>query len=390
MDHGLGHGSVVIIPVEDLLFMSDAFRMLGTEQASRFVLPASTHSANFLRLLTMRTPVDATLDLGCGCGIQALFAARHSGSVVATDVSQSALWYTEVNAMLNGLDNIECIEGSLFAPVEGRTFDLIVSNPPFIISPSETFVYRDSAMDLDEFCSVLASEAPRYLNEGGHLQMLCEWAEVSGQSWLERIGGWVRGCDAWVLHAPPLPPAAYVRQRSNDISGDSISSGPADEWMAYFDKNNVVAVHPGMLTLRRRDGQNWLHVQNLPGDVTQPAGEAVVDGIGAVDFLESCDEESLLDATLTLAEKLIAERMEENGKTSGIYLKIDNALKIDAEIDGAVAAFLNLFNGQKTVRQCIAEFGDATEADRDALTSDLLSILRVFVSRGFLVPAELE
>ena len=380
---GMVEGQVVIIPVDDLLFASDAFRMLGTDEAAEFVLPASTHSANFLRLLTMRKPVNTVLDLGCGCGIQALFAARHSASVVATDISARAIAYTRFNAMLNGLVNIVCLEGSLFEPVAGQTFDLVVTNPPFVISPSESFVYRDNAMELDRFCEALVKEAPAHLNDGGHLQMLCEWVEVDGQSWQDRISAWIRGCDAWVLHATPILPATYVQQRKNDIS---VEVDATDNWMAYFDKHNVRAVHPGMLTLRRRNGDNWLHVQNLSGDVVSPAGKAIADGIEAVDFLESCDDDSLLEATLKLADNLGAEQMQSDGKVTGIYLKLDNALATDAEIDGPVAAFLNLFGGERAVGDCVNEFAATTDADPDKLRGDLLSIVRVFVSRGFLVP----
>ncbi len=382
------NGSIVIVPVEDLLFASDAFHMLGTEQASEFVLPASTHSANFLRLLTMRDPVKSALDLGCGCGIHALFAARHSITVVATDISPSAIWYTRFNAMLNGIDNVECLEGSLFEPVAERKFDLIVTNPPFVISPSESFVYRDNTMELDSFCQVLVGEAPRYLKLGGHLQMLCEWVEITGQSWQERITGWVRNCDAWILHTPPLLPASYVQQRSSDISGDAVNTGQPDTWLAYFEARDVRAVHPGMLTLRRRDGQNWLHIQNLTTDVVSEAGDVIADSIAAVDFLEACDDDSLLQATLSLADGVGAERLETDGNITGVYLKLNNALAVDAEIDGAVAAFLNLFNGQQSVQECIDQFGATTDADMGALRSDLLAILRMFVSRGFLVPVD--
>jgi len=383
---GITTGRVVIIPVEDLLFVSDAFRTLGTDDAREFVLPASTHSANFLRFLTLREPVEDTLDLGCGCGIQALFSARHSKRVVATDISPHAIAYTRFNVMLNDLDNVECIEGSLFDPVADQRFDLIITNPPFVLGPSETFVYRDNEMELDEFCETLVRAAPAYLKDGGCLQLLCEWVEVNDQGWQDRIGSWVLGCDAWVLHATPLSPASYAQQRTNDISGEKVDPESADEWISYFAEHRVRAIHPGLLVLRRREGTNWLHVQNLPGDVVLPAGKAIADGIAAVDFLESCDDESLLDATLRLADELDAEQVELEGQTRGVCLRLNNGLMTEAEIDGAVAAFLNLFDSTRSVLQCAGEFAAVADADVEQLTSDLLSIVRVFVSRGFLIP----
>jgi len=384
------YGGVVIVPVDDLLFASDAFRILGTDEAAEFILPASTHSANFLRFLTMRAPVSSMLDLGCGCGIHALFAARHCKEVIATDISEAAIRYTQFNALLNAVDNIECRQGSLFEPVEKSRFDLIVSNPPFVVSPGETFVYRDNPMDLDEFCRSLITEAPAHLNEDGHLQMLCEWVERDEQPWTERLQEWFRGCDAWILHSTPISPEDYVQQRRSDISGESVNTGSAAEWIKYLHAHDVKAIHPGMITLRRRDGTNWMHVQHLREDVKKQAGQAIANGIAAVDFLESCDDESMLDATLKLPDSLEAEQMQSDGEPVGVLLRMDNGLSMEAEIDGPIAAFLNLFDRKRSVRECIEKFGYLTDADNEDLTRDLLAILRVFVSRGFLMPMDVD
>ncbi|HEY9252875.1 MAG TPA: methyltransferase, partial [Nocardioides sp.] len=61
------------------------------------ISPASTSLAQ----LTIRDQVGTALDLGTGCGVQALHLATHSDRVVATDVNQRALWITAFNAALN-------------------------------------------------------------------------------------------------------------------------------------------------------------------------------------------------------------------------------------------------------------------------------------------------
>src|SRR5688572_16589384 len=81
--------------------------------------------------LQLPTPAARGLDIGAGCGIQALRARAHVDHVVATDISARALAFTRLNALLNGVDGIEVRQGSLFAPVEGELFDRVVSNPPF-------------------------------------------------------------------------------------------------------------------------------------------------------------------------------------------------------------------------------------------------------------------
>lgn len=56
-----------------------------------------------LAQVTVREPRGRTLDLGTGCGIQALHASRHSGAVVGTDISARALAFARFNATLAGL-----------------------------------------------------------------------------------------------------------------------------------------------------------------------------------------------------------------------------------------------------------------------------------------------
>jgi SAM-dependent methyltransferase len=83
---------------------------------------------------------------GCGNGVQALLTARYSDRVIAVDTNPRALRFTAFNAQLNGFNNVECRQGSLFDPVEGMLFDLIVCNPPFVISSESRFQFPDRWM----------------------------------------------------------------------------------------------------------------------------------------------------------------------------------------------------------------------------------------------------
>ncbi len=76
---------------------------------------------------------DYVLDLGTGCGIQAIAAARKASHVVATDVNEAALSLARRNAELNDVaSKIEFRLGDLFQTVRGERFDLIVYSPPYL------------------------------------------------------------------------------------------------------------------------------------------------------------------------------------------------------------------------------------------------------------------
>src|SRR5690606_7733671 len=95
---------------------------------------------------TPRPGVGRALDLGTGGGVQALHLSTHATAVVATDLSARALAYARFTAALNDLE-LDLRQGSLLDPVVGETFDLVVSNPPFVITPRAEGVplyeYRD-------------------------------------------------------------------------------------------------------------------------------------------------------------------------------------------------------------------------------------------------------
>ena len=156
------------------------------------VLGISSASTS-LAQLTMREPVGRALDLGTGCGVQALHLAGHAGEVVATDVNSRALWMARLNAALNEVE-VDVRDGSFFEPVAGERFDLISTNPPFVISPAtgERLVYRDSGLPGDRVVEHIVRRGPDHLANGGWLQVLANWAIVEARPWAERLGPWLR------------------------------------------------------------------------------------------------------------------------------------------------------------------------------------------------------
>ena len=78
----------------------------------------------------------AVLDLGTGNGAIAMAIARERSNcrITATDISDAALAVARENANRHALPNIEFLSGDWTAPVAGRTFDLIASNPPYVPS----------------------------------------------------------------------------------------------------------------------------------------------------------------------------------------------------------------------------------------------------------------
>ncbi len=275
-------------------------------------------------------------------------------------------------------------------------FDLILSNPPFVISPESEFVYRDNPMELDEFSREIVRAAPARLQDGGHLQMLCEWVTIEGHQWRTRLDEWLQGsgCDAWVLRSPPRSPPDYVTMRQSDLAGGALrQSSDFGEWLGYFERHDVAAVNAGMIVLRRRDGDNWFRAYSIVEEPAVNAGDEVQFSIDAADFANLCeDDETLLQARLGIAPRTQLEqhfdRHVDGWDSEKAILRLRGELPMPLEIDLPVLAFVNRIDGKHTVDECLQSFCAMTGADPDTLRPQLLPVVRLLTAVGFLVPVD--
>lgn len=174
-----------------------------------YVLGVSQASSS-LAGLTVREPMTSALDLGTGCGVQSLHLAQHCERVMATDVNERALSMARLTAGINGIE-IDVRAGDLFEAAGAVTFDLITTNPPYVISPpgSQKLVYRDAGLSGDEVVRRIVAGARRHLNPGGWCQILANWIHPADGTWQDRLGEWLRptGLDAWVVQRERVDPA---------------------------------------------------------------------------------------------------------------------------------------------------------------------------------------
>ncbi len=124
----------------------------------------------------------------------------------------------------------------------GERFDLIVTNPPYVMSPptGERLVYREGIHDGDGLVEQLVRRAPDVLTDGGTAQLLANWAHVRGQDWTERLAGWIAGtgCDAHVVQREVLDAAAYVELWLADagLAGSPAYLDRYAAWLDYFER----------------------------------------------------------------------------------------------------------------------------------------------------------
>lgn len=392
---GVVEAEVSLLPFEDLLIAAD--RREQRPHRADHVLDVTPPSLLLARL-TLRTPVASVLDLGTGCGIQALLSARESSHVVAVDVNPRALAFARFNALLNGVANAEWRLGNLFEPVRGSRFDLVVCNPPYVVSPETRYAFRDGGAPGDAFCEALVREAPAFLNEGGFAHLLVAWVHGREEDWRAPLLRWLEesGSDAILLHCISQEPLAYAAGWNRPLGLDGERYGDAlDRWSRYYDELGVEAIAFGVVILRRRSGPNWVWTHSLAGEPVGPAGHHIARLFAAQDCLAGLDHaEGLLDERLALApdHRLEQTLAFENGEgvVREAFLRLEGGLAFRVSVDAGVVDVLSRLDGRRSVREVLAESADAHIADdagRQRFFVSALGAVTRLLELGFVVPS---
>lgn len=387
-------GLLRVFPFDGLLFAMDPPELLEQGTGPDFV-SGLTNSSAALMCCTIRRQSRATLDLGTGCGVLGFLAARHSQRVWATDVNPRALAMARLNAHLNGLSSIEFALGSGFEPVADLKFDLIVTNPPFILGPLQRYTFRDSGMELDGLCRKLVSEAPQHLEEGGFFQCELEWPVQHGEDWKERLAGWLRntGCDALVLRTAETTWLEQAEETAvdTDVNDPEVQERLYRECAEYFRQRGIESVGQGFITMRRRTqgAPNWIQFEEASPTKMQPFSDSVLQVFETHDALDKLSAEGLLETRIRLAPGLAFETGREwNGAGwSPLHFRLrqTHGLCLQARLDSPMAGLVQRCDGSATLHQILSAMATGLNVDFDAITPGALSMMRGMMERGFLV-----
>ncbi|WP_186377180.1 methyltransferase [Curtobacterium pusillum] len=380
---------------------------LGTALGEEHVLGIGGASTT-LSGLQVPVPVARVLDLGTGCGIQALHARRFADEVVATDISQRALDIARFNAALNGVDGIEFRLGSLFEPVAGERFDRIVSNPPFVITPRRegvpSYEYRDGGMVGDALVETVLRGIADHLEPGGTAQLLGNWECRWGSDGLDRVRSWLADAelDVWVVERERQDPPAYAETWIRD-GGTKPGTAEFDElvdaWLDDFASRRVTAVGFGYVVLRRGRGRGrtggaahlrrFERVPETLGSNPAGLGATVARVLDAAAWLAEHDDTALAAAHLRVAGDVTEERYYWPGNDDPTVMTLVQGggfgRRVDA--DTALAAFVGACDGDLSVAAIVGALAQITGVEEAALAADLLPRARDLVLDGLLLPA---
>ncbi|MGA4801629.1 DUF7059 domain-containing protein [Streptomyces lavendulocolor] len=354
--------------------------------------------------ITVRTPVASALDLGTGSGIQALHAAQHATRVTATDLNPRALEFARLTLALSGAPEADLRTGSLYEPVGSETYDLIVSNPPFVISPLASgtgepgarLTYRDGGMGGDDLCRTLVQQAGERLNEGGFAQFLANWQHVEGEDWQERLRSWVpRGCDAWIVQREVQDVTQYaelwLRDAGDHRDDPERYAARYAAWLDEFEARRTRAIGFGWITLRKSGAQEpSVVVEEWPHPVEQPLGEAVRAHFARQDYLRTRDDAALLADHFVLAPEVMQEQVGLPGAEDPehVVLRQNRGMRRATKVDAVGAGFAGVCDGTLSAGRILDAIAQLMGEDPVMLRDRTPQAIRLLVEEGFLEPAQ--
>jgi predicted RNA methylase len=392
---GDARARVRLVPHGDYFVASDAGPEAGADVPFDHVPGVQAPSVTLAKL-AVRRPCGRALDLGTGCGIQALLAAKHADRVLATDVNPRALGFATFNAALNGIETIEFRSGGGFAPVADERFDLIVANPPYVISPDRSYAYRDSDNSVDELCRRVVEEAAAHLVEGGFAHVLVSWAYAAGGDWDAPLRSWVagRGCDAWLLHYRTSDPVAHAAGwlRPLGESDPELHAEALDRWLEHFRRLQIGAIGYGAIVLRRHGGgANWIRTDPLPLDRLEPAGAHTERVFTSQDTLEQPDDNRLLELRLALTDshRLRQTLVAREGAlvVESETLELTEGLRFTVGVDRHTVSLLPHLDGRRPLRDVLTLAAATFELgpeERERFVPAALPVVKRLLALGFL------
>ena len=351
--------------------------------------------------LTSRTPRKSALDVGTGAGIQALLAARHATRVVGTDTSARALNFAAMNARLNAIHNTEFRTGSFFKPVEGETYDLVVSNPPFVISPETRFLFRDGGLGGDAVSEQVVRGAALPLDESGFAFILINWHHHEEADWANRPRNWVSGtgCDAWILRFKTADPLTYAAEwlRPTEADNPGVYVQKLDAWLSYYTSLGIARISAGAIVMRKRsDGSNWLRCDTIPILGTIPeCGDQIQRVFDAETFLhELGDETQLLDQRLAVcSDHVLQHKLSiHDGAWTVTHMQLgaSRGLPLRGDADVHMMKLVAGCNGRRLLRDLAAEVATDLRRTFEEVAPGCAAAAAGLLRAGILVPPQDE
>jgi SAM-dependent methyltransferase len=382
-----GFGCPILLrPLAGLIIACDRSGSIGDA-----VMAPGPTTANLVRGLP-RPPLGQVLDVGTGSGVLALMAAGRGATVTATDITERACAFTRFNAAFNGL-TLDVRQGDLFDPVAGEQFDLVLSQPPFVVQPPDIdpTAYVHGGPTGDELALRVLAGLPGALAPGG-----CALLRFDAPGSLQDVTARVRqvvpeAFDVAVFGFKTVGPDLIALSYAG-LADPKLGARYIDQVARYQQhmRNLGLEHFTGTMTLVQRPTEERPTVTVAASGLAVPRWPYMTARLAAERLAAATDDRLLAARLLPMPDaRLSAEvRLDEAGLGPTFTVRYPPGTVVaDLELNEAGAAMLQQFAGGRAVADVVDVYAKATGKTADEATPDVVSFARDALHRGLLIPA---
>jgi SAM-dependent methyltransferase len=359
--------------------------------------------AGTTRLVTQVMPAvisGSVLDVGCGPGSLALVAARRGAArVVGTDVNSRAVDLARFNARLNEIRDAEFLLGDLVEPVIGRRFELIVSQPPFIIQPpdAEAVTFLHGGPTGEEVGLRLLAVLPSVMGASARAMVLMEAVSRPDEPLHARMRAAMGDApiDVLVLAAPGAPPALQVIAYATlEVpEGGPAYQAAARRYLQQLDRLSAADFQLGLIVMRSRpdgdSGRRKLAATVPVAALGRGDGAALERLLGGVD-LAAQDDATLEQQGVTTSSfiRWIEERPCPDAQvepTRSVRFRL-GSFGSDLDLSQQRYAMAAVLDQAPTIHAATAAYATTLGQPVESVRHELLGFVREGLMRGLFEP----
>lgn len=390
-DAGGVHSLFRFVPVDGIYFLSDPM-----ESGGEAVMGPGQITWPLARM-ARASRAASVLDVGCGAGTMALFAARRGAEAVGVDINPRAIDIARWNARLNGL-RAHFEAGDLLAPVRGRRFELLLSQPPFVMRPAETtsVTCLHGGAYGDELGFRLLNELPSVLAPHGLAVVFMDSATRPGQSFHHRvreaIGAAPIDLVALLASGMTLDVQSIAYGYLEDSTFGTRFAETAVRYRRHLEGLGVPGFHHAYVVLRA--GETTRTEPSFSIQLQIRSASAIhfehLEALFVALDLAACPDAELERAALTLPDgaSWIEERPRPDATLEPIC-RVRFAPQnpfVDQELPHAAFALVEFLDQSDNIAEAIVRYAAACECAPEEVRDQVLNFVREGLSRGILWP----
>uniref|UniRef100_Q02CH5 Methyltransferase small n=1 Tax=Solibacter usitatus (strain Ellin6076) TaxID=234267 RepID=Q02CH5_SOLUE len=389
-------GGCILFPARGMWLASDRIAVPDRDAlpaSGDLVFPAAIENTVAFLATLPETPCTALLDLGTGSGIAALDGAKYASHTWGTDIAARSVHFAEFNRRLNGIQNATMLQGDLYAPVEGLTFDRIVAHPPYVPARQNAMIFRDGGEDGEQILRGIVEGLPRFLRPGGRFYGFVVAADCEGQWFEERLRLWLGGAETEF----DLVLAAHTLTEPRDLTANSfLGQNTALEDIRYrheiWRRRKVEFLFNGSVLIRRHNSARpAITARVLTGEGFTPRHvEWLLEWSTEVHDAERL--ERLMEVRPLLsphAEMVVTHRVRDCQLAPEVFsVRSNRPFEADCTLEPWLVQIVAQCDGKTTWREHFERAKSAGAIPGAAPAGEFLAILEPLVSNGLLWIAE--